>query len=189
METFFLEALRSFKTSGTIKPSSKYLINGCLKGLDFSGEKIIVEFGAGDGCITNELTSMMNQSSELYSFEVNQKFYSHCVNVFSMNKNIFIINESAFEFQSILDTYNIDKVDYFISSLPLSLFSSNNINLLLNQVYHRLKNDGLFIQYQYSLGKYFEFRNIFDKVGVGFTIRNIPPAFIFRCSKTSVMLK
>lgn len=179
---FIKEALSSMKTSGTIAPSSKYLINDCLKNIDFEKAKTIVEFGAGDGCFTNEISQRMRDDAVLYSFEINPQFYDYCSNKFQSLSNVHILNQSALEFDRILAEQNIDKVDYFVSSLPLTLFKKADIDILLNKVSDNLNKDGLFIQYQYSLDKYKQLKSSFDKVNLGLTVRNLPPAIIYKCA-------
>lgn len=179
---FIKEAIGSIKTSGTISPSSKYLINDCLKDIDFTKANTIVEFGAGDGCFTKELANRMHDSAKLYSFEINSKFYDYCSNQFQDFGNVQIINQSALEFDDVLAQDNIDQVDYFVSSLPLTLLKPADVEILLNKVTKHLSKDGLFIQYQYSLDKYKQLKTTFDKVNLGLTVRNLPPAFIYKCA-------
>ena len=52
---FFKESIKSMKTSGSIAPSSKYLIQKCLKNVNFDKAEVILEFGVGDGVITEEI--------------------------------------------------------------------------------------------------------------------------------------
>ena len=181
MESFFKEAIASIQSSGTIRPSSRYLIRACLKDLVFSDAKTIIEFGTGDGCITAEIVTKMSPKTNLYSFEINPKFFAHCQNKFSLQKNTYILNVSALDFDSVLKKDSINEVDYIISSLPLTLLKESEIDVLLNKVLRYLKKGGIFVQYQYSLGKYRRLKKIFDKVDVDLTIRNLPPAFIYKC--------
>lgn len=180
MESFFKEAIHSIKTTGTIKPSSKYLIRKCLEDIN-SEEKIFLEFGPGDGCFTKELADKISIDSKLYAFEINPSFYTYCTERFSTYENVFIIKGSAFNFDSILEKVAIDKVDCIVSSLPLSLFNESDIQILLEKVVKHLKKGGVFIQYQYSLGKYKHLQKNFDNVDVKLVIRNIPPAFVYKC--------
>lgn len=182
MKSFLKEALTTFKTTGTVRPSSKYLINKILKSVDFSRSLVIVEFGAGDGCITAEVARRMTADSQLHSFEINEQFLSFCEKKFSNQSNVKIVNHSAFEFDEYLREQGIDHVDYIISSLPLALFKPSMVQRLLNKVNEWLDEDGQFYQYQYSLGNYGQLRKNFDSVSINFTARNLPPAFIYTCS-------
>lgn len=181
MKSFFREAIKSFKTTGSVKPSSKYLVRDCLKGLDFENTVNIIEFGSGNGCITEKIAENMLNKTNLYSFEVNPIFYSFCHKKFLPIDNVHILNSSAFDFLSVLNKKSIDKIDFIISSLPLAILDDFEIKKLLEEIKKSLKNGGVFIQYQYSLDSYKLLKKIFSKVEIDLTIRNLPPAFIYKC--------
>jgi phospholipid N-methyltransferase len=180
---FFKESVASIATTGTIKPSSKYLIKNCLKNLVLPEADHIIEFGPGNGCITQQLAANIADSTHLYSFEVNPNFYAHCSEKFSAHDNVFILNESAFNFDTVLEKASIQQVDYIISSLPLALFDDSDIDVLLDKVHHYLKKGGIFIQYQYSLSMYKQLKRTFNVVKLDLTVRNLPPAFVYKCRK------
>ena len=181
MSLFFREALKTLKSSGTISPSSKYLIRDCLKGLDISKKNLILEFGAGDGCFTKEILGRMRKDAKLISFEINDYFFNHCKNIFQDESNLTIHKKSALEFPEIINTIPDNTVDLIISSLPLSLFDSSEITQLFRQIKKYLRQDGCFVQYQYSIGKYWLLKKEFHEVKIDYTILNIPPALSFQC--------
>ncbi|MEZ4987713.1 MAG: rRNA adenine N-6-methyltransferase family protein, partial [Saprospiraceae bacterium] len=74
MKSFFLEAIKAISTSGTIRPSSKYLIAKCLNSFEFEHADVILEFGTGDGCFTEQILKRMGSKGRLISFEVNPVF-------------------------------------------------------------------------------------------------------------------
>lgn len=94
----------------------------------------------------------------------------------------WLINGSAFAFDQFLEQHQIQKVDQYISSLPLSLLNENDIENLLAKVKAHLHPQGVFIQYQYSLDKYDLLKSHFKEVKLSFTPLNFPPAFVYRCS-------
>lgn len=183
MKSFFKEAVRTFKTSGTIAPSSKHLINNCLKSIAFKDAKVILQFGAGDGCFTDVLLRRMSPSTQLHAFEINTQFYTHCTRRFSAYDNFHLHNTSAFIFDEVLADVGISNVDYIVSTLPLALFSKQDEHNLLSKSYKHLKNNGVYTQYQYSLKSYKALKTHFDKVNLGFTVLNVPPAFVYSCHK------
>lgn len=183
MDSFFKEAISSFKTSGTIRPSSKYLINACLKDIDFERADNIVEFGAGNGCITAEIISRKRKSTNLYSFELNETFYNHCKRRFHNEDRLHLVHGSVLEFEKILETQKISNVDYFISSLPLSLFEKSAINAIIGKVIPLMNNDGMFVQYLYSFKRFKLLKKQFNQVTMDMTLLNLPPAIIFKCKK------
>lgn len=176
-----LEYISTLKTSGSIGSSSKPLINKCLKNLSFKGSKIILEFGMGDGCITEEVLKKTGKNTIMHSFEINPKFFSFCKNKFKDSGSIKLHNMSAIYFDKVLKENSIDKVDYIISSLPLSLFAKDDTDLLLKKIMSHLKTDGFFVQYQYSPNNRSLFKSMFKTVHEDFTLWNLPPAFIYSC--------
>lgn len=186
MGSFFKEAIGSIRTSGTVKPSSKYLIRNCLKDIDFSSAKTILEFGTGNGCFTQEISQNMARDTQLYSFEVNPFFHVYASRKFESYKNVHILNSSALHFDHILKDHAIQQVDYVISSLPLTLFKKSDTQMILQKVGTYLKQGGCFVQYQYSLNNYLQLRKAFDGINIDLTIRNFPPAFIYKCTNRQV---
>lgn len=182
MDSFFKEAIGSFKTSGTFKPSSRHLIRNCLKDIDFSTAKTILEFGTGDGCFTRELSRKMSPRATLFSFEVNPAFHAYAAKKFKSHQNVTILDHSALEFDQVLRDHAVQQVDYVISSLPLSLFKKSDTKILLYKVCQYLKKGGHFIQYQYSLSNYLQLRRAFNVIDIDLTLRNLPPAFVYTCS-------
>ncbi len=180
-KAFFKEAVKSIKTSGTIMPSSKYLIQKLLKAVDFSKTKVIVEYGSGNGIITKEILKRLDKNSRLICFEVNTEFYNHLQTL--KDQRLLIFNESCENIKSVCEQLNITEVDCIISSLPLTNIPDIITKKILNESYHQLNENGCFIQYQYSLSYFKKMKKIYKNVDLDFEIRNIPPAFIYNCKK------
>jgi len=68
-----------------------------------------------------------------------------------------------------------------VSSLPLTLLKEEDVIDLLDKIPNYLKKEGYFVQYQYSLGKYRLLKQKFARVNVDFTLRNVPPSFVYKC--------
>lgn len=177
-----LEYISTIKNSGTIVSSSKHLVKKCIKDVDFSKASVIIEFGMGDGCITQEILKKSKKDTLIISFEINPKFCAYCKEKFKNYSSLKIYNTSAFDFESVLLEHNISKVDYVISSLPISLFGKNRTLSLLENIKNYLDTDGFFIQYQYSLDYERFIKEVFTTVNRDFTLLNIPPAFIYKCA-------
>ena len=182
MNSYIKICLKSLGQTGTICPSSKYLIKEITQHIDFSKDITIVEFGTGDGCITEMLYEKMSPKSHLFSFELNEEFYHISKEKFQGVENVEVLNESALFFDTIKRLSDSGSVDYVISSLPLSLLEESEIDDLMSKVKGALKSEGKYIQYQYSLGKWRYLKNLFKKVKLDFTIRNLPPAVVYSCS-------
>lgn len=181
LKSFTVEALKSFKNSGTIKPSSKHLVNLMLADVDFSQDIVIVEYGTGDGVITAEILKRMTKKSKLIAFEINDLFYEHCKAKFSSHKNFSLYSDSAESLPKILLEHQISKVDFILSSLPLSIMDDEVVDTIIDTSVHLLDKNGALIQYMYSFKKLKYFKSKFKKVNIDFTVLNVPPAVVFTC--------
>lgn len=177
---FAFEAIKTIKNSGTIAPSSKFLVKKMIKPIS-KRDRVIIEFGTGNGCITKGILNKMHPKARLFSFELNEQFSLDAQEKMGADKRLHIINGSAVEFDKILETYGIHQVDQIISSLPLTLLDDKDVYKLLRKAKDALKPGGLFVQFQYSLDKYDTLKMYFSQVKLGFVAINIPPAFIYYC--------
>ncbi|MET2985392.1 class I SAM-dependent methyltransferase [Aureibaculum conchae] len=180
-KAFIKEAIKNIKTSGTVAPSSKYLIQKMLKEVDFTKTNVIVEYGPGNGNFTKEILKKLNKDSQLICFEINEKFFNH-LNTFN-DSRLTILNESCENIKAVCKDLNISNIDYFISSLPLTNIPDSITKKILSESYAQLDKTGCFLQYQYSLTYYKKLKKIYNNVDLDFEIRNIPPAFIYKCKK------
>lgn len=182
MKGVFKTYITSLNETGAITPSSKHLIRKVIENITFNTGQTIVEFGTGEGCITDMVLSELHEDANLYSFEINDDFYDYVNDKYRSNHNVEIIKKSALLFDEIPALAQNGSIDYFISGLPLSLFKEEDIDRLLTKVKNKLKPNGKYIQYQYSLGKYAFLKKRFNHVDISFTLRNLPPAFVYTCS-------
>ncbi len=180
---FFKEALKNMKTSGTIMPSSRFLIKKLLNDIDFISSKVIVEFGPGNGIITQQILNKMAPDALLICFEINDYFYRQVKQI--NDDRLYVVNASAEHVKKELNNLNIKEVNCFISSLPLTNIPNEiAINILTNSK-EVLCANGQFIQYQYSLTFFKKLKQVFNEnnVNLKFEFLNVPPAFIYFCEK------
>jgi phospholipid N-methyltransferase len=179
---FFKEAFSSLKTSGTVLPSSKHLVKEILKPVDFKTAKVIVEFGPGNGNITKAILKKLEPKAVLIAFEINDSFYNALLKI--KHPQLHVVNASALEIITILENLGFSKVDYVISSLPLTNIPKTITDVILKNTHTILKTDGLFVQYQYSLTYFKTLKKVFNnQVALRFEVLNIPPAFIYTAKK------
>ncbi|MEE9349137.1 MAG: methyltransferase domain-containing protein [Flavobacteriaceae bacterium] len=182
-KAFFKEAVKNIKTSGTIVPSSRFLIKKLLKEIDFNNISVIVEFGPGNGNVTKEILNRMHSNSKLICFEINDEFFNHLKQI--NDDRLILVNESAELIENVINKLNIKEVDCIISSLPLSNIPKNVVDKILQNSKKVLKNNGQFSQFQYSPYCYKKIKKIFksENVKLQFEAINFPPAFIYNCVK------
>lgn len=181
-KTFFQRFWKSKKMVGAISPSSSFLTNKMLENIAFDTTKVLVEIGPGTGVFTKKVLSKMHADSIFLVFELNTDFFQE-LQTSIVDKRVVFINDSAEKLQEYLDRLNISKVDVIISSLPLSNFYQRLTLKLLHIFRTCLSDTGKFIQFQYSLKQRKELKHVFSKVEITFTLWNIPPAFVYTCSK------
>jgi phospholipid N-methyltransferase len=180
--TFFKEAVKSMKTSGSFVPSSKFLVRRILKNIDFEKSTVIVEYGPGNGAITKEILKRLNPNAILLSFEINDVFYDNLKK--SDNKQLVALKVSAEDVQKEVEKLGFKKVDTIISSLPLSILPKELAKDIIKKSHKILKDKGQFVQFQYSVNFLKQFKVIFkNKVELEFEPLNFPPAFVYICEK------
>lgn len=175
-----IEHIKHIRTSGTIVRSSPFLINRLLRAIDFRRARTIVQLGVGTGCITKELLDRMRPDARLLSLELNRIFVEECDEV--GDPRLELRHACASSLPTIADELGIRQIDYVVSSLPLGIMDDDLVEQILIASQDRLAPHGLFLQYQYSLSQRDALQRWFAKVRVGFTLVNIPPAFVYECS-------
>jgi phospholipid N-methyltransferase len=176
-----LNLIKNFKTSGTITPSSKALIKALLAPVDFSSARCLIELGPGTGCVTRSILERMHPDCILICFEVNGDFIDQLEAL--RDSRLRVVNACASSIRTILNDLDIEEVDHIVSSLPLALIDNEVVKRILEAVKTNLREGGRFLQFQYSLSNYAELKPIFKTVKLDFTFRNMPPAFVYECTK------
>ncbi|MBM3418238.1 MAG: hypothetical protein FJY17_04870 [Bacteroidetes bacterium] len=178
---FLQRFLKERKTVGAMAPSSNFLAKKMLSRVDFNKVRLIVELGPGTGVFTEEIIAKMNEETRLLVIELDDVFYELLVEKIEY-PNVEIVKASATELLNLLTERNIESVDLIISSLPLANLSSSLKSVILKSCKQSLtKNDGQFVQFQYTLRSHRLLKRIFPNVVVDFTLLNVPPAFVYSC--------
>lgn len=139
-----------------------------------------MQLGTGTGCITRELLRRLHPDGRLVAIEVNRVFADDCRHIHDPRLIIRLACASALP--QLLRALGITEVDHVVSSLPLAIMDDTLVERILFQSQEWLAEDGLFVQYQYSLSQRRALERRFRDVRVGFTLANIPPAFVYECS-------
>lgn len=176
---FIKRFFRLPSTIGSITPSTKYLANKMVEGMDWNEAQTIVELGAGTGVITDAIVKSMLPNTKLIIFEKDPFFRQLLLTKYPYAK----VFEEAEKLQSTLQNQNIKKADLIFSGLPFTVLKEKERKKILSNVYESLNYGGKFIAYQYSLKLRREFISYFSDYKIKFVPINIPPAFIFICQK------
>jgi phospholipid N-methyltransferase len=180
--TLWLQLLKDIKVTGAVAFSSNGLVRQMIKNINFENQNVIVELGAGSGCITDMLANKISENSTLLVFEINPIFCKMLKEKFG-NKNIHIINDSAEHIEKyLLQITGKSTADFVISSLPFTIMDNSDRNNIINSIQNSLTKKSFYVQYGYNKKRYNEILNPFKMVKTSFVMGNLPPAYIFNCT-------
>lgn len=169
---------------GSVIPSSRYLVSHVLRDIDWSATRVVVEYGPGVGTITGEILKRMRPDARLLVFEVNDDFIDVLTRRFD-DPRLQVVHRSASEVASVLQEMNLGSADCVISGIPFSIMTEEARENVLQGTRAALREGGIFIVYQFSgrVRPYLE--KMFGAVHQVFEPRNILPARVFHCVKSS----
>lgn len=185
----FKNFLKSPHATGSIWPSSRFLSKAMTSSIGIDKADSIVELGPGTGVITGAIIKKIKQNAKFFVVELNKEL---CDIIRDKYPSIKIHNETAANLQHLKAKEEIEYIDIVISSLPWAAFSEDLQKNILNAVYASLKDGGTFTTFAYLQGTLLPtglrfrklLRSYFKTVNTSNVIwRNLPPAFIYRCTK------
>lgn len=177
---FFQTFLKNRQFVGSITPSSRFLVNTMLNGIDFDRAKLIVELGPGEGCLTRKLLERLRPDARVLIFEINPIFCQHLSESIH-DERIEILQVSAEHIQDELTKRGLDKVDAVVSGLPLINFPDDLRTRIWQQIRLVLKFKGTYVQFHFAttLQKYYY--QMFQHVRRYWVPLNVLPAFVYVC--------
>lgn len=189
--TFMREVIRENKTTGAIAPSSRELAEAITRMAGLRGAKVIVEYGAGEGVFTRQIMKEMDPDAHFISMEINP----HLAAVAQKRcPKAVIINDSAENAIVHLRKAGFDHCDAIVSGLPWTRFNDALQDRILEAAYEVLAPGGRFVTFAYAMsplvpsGRRFftgklpsRFQNVRR---IGPVWKNVPPCFVYLCTKT-----
>jgi phospholipid N-methyltransferase len=160
-------------------PSSRFLIERLLRPIDFDTARSIVQLGVGTACITRGLLERMDPTCALTCVEVDGSFIEECAGI--GDPRLTVHHACATSLREILNTAGVPPVDHIVSALPLTILDDGLVDKILDTAQACLSPGGKFLQYQYSPTYLRRLSARYADVRLGFTLRNVPPAFVYEC--------
>jgi phosphatidylethanolamine/phosphatidyl-N-methylethanolamine N-methyltransferase len=174
---------------GAIAPSSKRLARKMVEGVNFARTKAIVEFGPGTGAFTDKILRRIAPDCRYFAIELNptmaelwrQRHPGATLRLDSV-KNVDVLCREE----------GIDQVDVIFSGLPWASFDDQLQEETLEASLRVLRPGGQLITFGYRVGTmlpkgrrfYRRLPRYFSKVERSeYVWRNLPPAFVVRCTK------
>lgn len=131
----------------SVTPTSRFAVERICGKMDFSQDRLVVEYGPGTGVFTEWILSRMTPASRLIAIERNRDFYRVLANRIS-DPRLTVFNQCAGNVREILDTGNSSKADYVLSGIPFSYIPPEKRKEILHATYGVLKAGGKFFAYQ-----------------------------------------
>ena len=179
---FFVQSVSKIRETGSVIPSSRFLVSAMCEQIDFQSASLLVELGPGTGVMTRSILAKMSKQCRLVSIELNSAFIEQLNSEFC-GTQARIVQGSAEDLSQHLQGYDTPLADCIISSLPLYNMPTRLKMRILQACKKNLKAGGHFIQIQYSLADRKIIQHYFDDVKTDFVLMNFPPAFVYTCTK------
>jgi len=176
---FFNKFLRQGTEIAALAPSSRWLAQAAVRGIDFARARCIVELGAGTGPITRQLTRQVRDDCRLLVIEREPDF---CARLKAKFPGVEIVEADANDLERLLAERNIDKVDHVLSGLPLPSFPPEMRARLLEVIHRCLASEGTFRQLTHMPWVFHKmYRRSFAEVRFRLVTRNLPPGGVYVC--------
>jgi phospholipid N-methyltransferase len=177
---FLKSFLRSPLQVASVIPSSPFLVNHIARSVNEIKPVTAAELGAGTGVLTQALAYRCPSLESFLVFENEKNLQQRLRREFSH----LPVYADAFTLPEVLEEQNIEKLDCIISALPVSFFSKEQNEQLMQMVHHCLKPGGYFIMFQFSLQMRKYLQVVFDDITIRYVLLNFLPAFVYYCRKT-----
>ena len=173
---------RNPKMLGSVIPSSRYLVSGLLRDVDWPNTRVVVELGPGVGTITREILKRMRPDATLLAFEINDEFVRHLGNTID-DPRLRVQHRSGAEVLDALRELRLGKADYVIAGIPFSIMTDQDRMTVLRNCHEALRERGVMLVYQFSGRVRSDLEKLYRRVHRVFEPRNVLPAQLFHCVK------
>ena len=178
-----LRFLRAFAANprqvGAILPTSRYAVRDMLDLGDVPGARLVVELGAGTGVQTGEILSRMAPDARLVALEIDPDLARLLGERFA-DPRLQVVCGSAEHLEKHLAG---ERADVLVCALPFTSLEPDLRRRILDSLPGALGPRGVALVIQYSPLIQSELRRLFPTVARRISVLNVPPAFLFACSK------
>jgi phosphatidylethanolamine/phosphatidyl-N-methylethanolamine N-methyltransferase len=185
--------IREFVTQpfviGAVAPSSSYLAMKMVEGVDLSSASAVVEFGPGTGAFTDVILPRLPGACKYFAIELNPAMARIWE---SRHPGAKLHLDSVAHVDRLCEREGIKEVDVIFSGLPWASFDDSLQEEILDATMKVLRPGGQLITFGYRVGTllpkgrrfYRRLPEYFSSVRRSeYVWRNLPPAFVVRCTK------
>jgi phospholipid N-methyltransferase len=149
----------------------------------YSGQ--IVELGAGTGALTVRLANKC-PAARILACEINPTLAAdtrHSLRQAGLTGRVRLVSDSAEHLLAQLARNAVEKPRFILSGIPLANFCRKRTTALLDAISAALDQEGMYIQFQYSLLDRRHIRASFSSLRTVPVLLNIPPAVVYYARK------
>ncbi|MEX2217647.1 MAG: methyltransferase domain-containing protein [Phycisphaerales bacterium] len=186
---FIREFLSHPKRVGAVAPSSRFLAEKMVEGVNFARAGVVVEYGPGTGAFTREIVARLAPGARYFAVELSPRMAREWRR---RHPGLRVHRDSVANMRAICDAEGVESVDVIVSGLPWASFDEGLQRELLGATAAVLRPGGALVTFGYRgasmLPAARRFRKLlpeyFSRVSrARYVWRNLPPAFVIRCSR------
>lgn len=181
-----LRFLRAFaahpRQVGAILPTSRLAVRDMLDMGDVPGADLVVELGAGTGSQTGEILARMGPDARLVALEIDAGLVRVLKERFD-DPRLHVVCDSAENLAAYLDGAT---ADVLVCALPFTSLDPGLRRRILDSLPVAVGARGVALIIQYSPLIQSELRRLFPSVRRRLSLVNVPPAFLYACSREGV---
>ncbi len=174
--------LRNPLEVAAICPSSSFLAERMLHRVDWKTTRVVLELGPGLGSFTERILAKMDPAGKLIALDTNPQFVT-ALKRSCADPRLTVVKSSALRLEGVLRSAGIGSADCIICGLPFGNMSWPMRLQILQNCRNVLRRDGRFVLFQYRWFLLPMLKRLFPSVAVEYEFLNLPPAFVFHCSK------
>jgi phospholipid N-methyltransferase len=178
---FLKKFLQKGRVISSAVPSSRSLVEGMLRHIDFTRPGTIVELGAGTGPVTEQVMERLQGFHRFVAIENDPDFCSVLRRRFP---EVTLLQMDATKVAEPLRRIGIERVDYVLSGLPAPNLPARGAVRLWKWLRRSLSPEGRFIQITIAPLVYRAFYDrLFERVDYRMVWFNVPPGGVYCCSR------
>jgi phospholipid N-methyltransferase len=179
-----LQFLRSFLANprqvGAVLPTSRRAVGDMLDMADVPAARLIVELGAGTGSHTGPILERLAPDARLVAFEIDADLADILRQRYDDDPRLEVVTGSA---ELLSEHLHGARPDIVVSALPFTSLPGDTGRRILEMTRRTIAEDGVFLVLQYSVFVRKTLHQLFGSVQQRWSPINVPPAFLFACSR------
>lgn len=165
---------------GAVLPTSRRAVGDMLDMADLGSARLVAELGAGTGSHTGPILERLAPDARLVAFEIDPGLADILRRRYDDDPRLQVITDSAEKLPEILGS---ERPDIVVSALPFTSLPGETGQRILEMTRRTIAPDGVFLVLQYSVFVRKHLHRLFGSVRQRWSPVNVPPAFLFACSR------